>query len=562
MTCYACLFEAKSIQDYILRSGRLRHIVGASELIDSLTGPLLDDVLKTLNIADGPEVRLSRRAGGAVYLFSDSREHRDDFRDLWTLVVQQYAPGLEFIVALGEGTTDFAAYRQAQDALQSARNRQPPALPAGTPITRLSPRTGQPAVAKDAKLGLQDAATARFGLPDFWKRGTLVKRFAPKSEPEDWPRDLAYSENPTDEVAFPFLPDNRYLGLLHADGNGLGEILIRLGNHVKGHPDLFTCLFRDFSEAIRRATLAAAQEATAQTLAPAEEEADAADTGESAKRTVFPARPIVLGGDDITILLRADRALPFAKAFLVAFEQCSRAELTALWVQDKYRSIQGLPEALTAGAGIAFVKSNHPFHLAHELAEDLARFAKDRAKEIARSGNARSDGPPVRIPPTLAFYRVTTASHGDYRDIREHELTFGPPEAAIITTLGAYGIDQQPPELPALADLEKLTALLGREDLARGPARQVLTLIGQDRNEAIRRYRRWRQVMGERQPKDRDDLGDLDDCLTHLCGPVDADLPVSRDGNPQSTPLADVATLLAVGALVSAESTAPQEDAQ
>ena len=67
MTCYACLFEAKSIQDYILRSGRLRHIVGASELIDSLTGKLLDDVLEALKSVEDGEVRLSRRAGGAVY---------------------------------------------------------------------------------------------------------------------------------------------------------------------------------------------------------------------------------------------------------------------------------------------------------------------------------------------------------------------------------------------------------------------------------------------------------------------------------------------------------------
>jgi hypothetical protein len=548
MTCYACLFEAKSIQDYILRSGRLRHIVGASELIDSLTGKLLDDVLDALKSVEDGEVRLSRRAGGAVYLFAHSQAQRDAFRDLWTLVVQQYAPGLEFIVALGEGEKDFAAFEQARDRLQSARNRQPPALPAGTPVTRLSPRTGQPAVKLDKKLGLQDAATNRFGLPEFWKRGGLTKRFAPDSLPDDWPRDLAYSEDRGDEIAFPFLPDNRYLGLLHADGNGLGQLLIKLSDHVKAHPGEFINLFRDFSEAIQRATLAAVQAATAQTLAPVEEDADDSDPGASAKR-LFPARPIVLGGDDITILLRADRALPFARAFLVAFEECSRKELSEL--RGKYKDVEGLPKELTAGAGIAFIKSNHPFYLAHKLAEDLARHAKDRAKAVARKPDGSAAG---RIPPTLAFYRVTTASHGDYRDIRQHELTFG----NIVTTLGAYGIDPQPPGLPALDDLEALTALLGREDLARGPARQILTLIGQDRDEASRRYHRWREVMDERQPAVR---ADLDQWLTRLCGTLDRDLPIAKDGEPQPTPLGDVATLLAVGAEVSAPATAPQEDA-
>ena len=35
MPCFACLFEAKSIQNLVPCSGRLRHIVGASRLIGS-----------------------------------------------------------------------------------------------------------------------------------------------------------------------------------------------------------------------------------------------------------------------------------------------------------------------------------------------------------------------------------------------------------------------------------------------------------------------------------------------------------------------------------------------
>lgn len=59
MTAYACLFEAKSIQDYILRSGRLRHVVGASELLDALTPGLLDAVIDGLAV-DGKAFRFSR----------------------------------------------------------------------------------------------------------------------------------------------------------------------------------------------------------------------------------------------------------------------------------------------------------------------------------------------------------------------------------------------------------------------------------------------------------------------------------------------------------------------
>lgn len=534
MTCFSYLFEAKSIQDYILRSGRLRHIVGASELIDSLTRDLLDDVLSVLDLTAkevSKRVRFSRRAGGAIYLFTDEREDRDAFRDLWTLAVRRYAPGLSFVVATGEENSDHAAYEQAKNRLLAARNRQVAALPAGTPVTRYAARTGLPASCKD-KLGFQDEATARFGRDQFWKREQhgLIQRFAPDSGRDDWPRDLNYLPDES-EPLFPFLDDSRYLGLLHADGNGLGQLLMDLGDEVKERPD-FAKLFKDVSEAIQNATEAAAQSATQTILEPRRKVTDGV-------KSPYPARPIVLGGDDLTMLIRADLALPFAQKFLERFEHTSKAQMDAL--RGKYSDIKSLPSALTAGAGIAFIKSNHPFYMAHELTDELAKFAKDRAKNLR-------NGPKDRIPPTLAFYRVTTASHGDYREVREQELTFGSDDERILTSLGAYGVDHQPKEdLPALNDLQELAQLFARESVARGPARQILTLIGQDLGEARRRYERWREIMHER---DRNTLSEIDSLLQKLCGKLDPTLPVSRNASgeaPKMSPLTDLLTLLAIG---------------
>ena len=204
-----------------MRSGRLRHIVGASELLDSLTPTLLDDVLETLNLVDGHTVRFSRRAGGAVYLFSDDESTRDNFYELWSLVVRQYAPGLDFAIANGEGDDDYQAFKQARDALQAAHYRQVPITPAGTPLSLYTQRTGEPAIAVDPKLGLQDTTTHRFGMDRFWKRnGGLTSRFAENIPIEDWPRNLNYDpEIPIkDQSVFPFWKDNRYLALFHADG--------------------------------------------------------------------------------------------------------------------------------------------------------------------------------------------------------------------------------------------------------------------------------------------------------------------------------------------------------
>lgn len=550
MRSFACLFEAKSIQDYILRSGRLRHIVGASELLDSLTPTLLEDVLHALGMQHGDDVRFSRRAGGAVYLFADNEAPRDAFRDLWSLTVRQYAPGLEFAIASGEGSDDYAAFQAAHDQLQAGRNQPPPLLPAGTPVTRYAPRTGEPAVQTDKKLGLQDQATARFGRPEFWRkdRGGLTSRFAANLPADVWPRNLEYDPEDPGEAAFPFWSDNRYLGLLHADGNGLGQLLQRLAEHVKANPDAFVPLFSDFSTAVAAATVAAARQATTEALLPARGDTrEEEDKGDG----LIPARPIVLGGDDLTILVRADLALPFARSFLTAFEAASRKELAKL--RERHPKVAGIvPGCLTAGGGIAFVKSNHPFHLAHDLAESIARVAKRRAKEGIGNGE--------RIPPTIAFHRVTTACHGGYGDILKEEMTCGPEGEEIVTTLGVYGLDAGAGGLPALADLEALVRLLGQEDMARGPSRRILTLLGQDHDDARRRYARWREVMGERA---KDNLAKLDELLARLCGGLAAhDLPVSATGSPRKTPLGDVTALLAVTQGANPNEAAIAEDSQ
>ncbi len=550
MTTYACLFEAKSIQAYILRSGRLRHVVGASELLDSLTPIVIDDVVAALDIPSINRFRFSRKAGGAVYLFTDDEASRDAFHDIWALAVRQYAPGLELIIATGQGPNEYEAYEAAQKTLQGARNRQPPLLPAGTPVTRYAPRTGEPAVASDRKLGLQDEATVRFGLDRFWRSGGLARRFAPDLPVDAWPRNLEYDPDNPQDAAFPFWPDNRYLGLLHADGNGLGALLLALGKHAKANPKDFVPLFWDFSAAVSEATKGAAQRATEEVLLLAQ--GDTWEEGGARPEVgLIPARPIVLGGDDLTLLIRADLALPFARAFLTAFEKESRDRLRPL--KARYPQVPDLPEALTAGAGIAFVKSSHPFHLAYELAEALARHAKDRAKAGLKSGE--------RVPPSIAFHRVTTACHGDYRSILEGELTSGTGEAAIRTSLGAYGVDAEGP-LPALADLESLAKLLACEDMARGPARQILTLIGQDRDDAGRRYQRWRELMAERKTERDDPLASFDEHLGRLCGNLADRLPVSVAGTPRLTPLGDLAALLAVTQGAAPKSETTKEEGQ
>src|SRR5699024_5482278 len=108
-----------------------------------------------------------------------------------------------------------------------------------------------------------------------------------------------------------------------------------------------------FSTAIDISTKKAAQIAFSKTI-------------QKEKGKAYPIRPIVLGGDDLTIIIQADLALRFTHNFLKEFENQTKKEFSFL---NKDFQIQGFENGITACAGIAYVKKTYPFHYAVDLAE-------------------------------------------------------------------------------------------------------------------------------------------------------------------------------------------------
>jgi hypothetical protein len=529
MTTHAYLFEAKSIQSFILSTNRLKEIVGASELVESLTGSLdeqaatslLDDALEAIG---KPDIYFSRRGGATFYAFSQDKEAIDDLATLWPLLVRQYAPDLEFTQASGKGGDDYFAFENTHKKLLANRNRPVARLPQAGPFIRRNRRTGEPACCFSHSKKLKepepiDIATSR--KLDFSKAHQLAKRFDPQSTSANWPVLLTPEEGQEGKT-FPFIGDNRTIALIHADGNGLGEALRKLQDHAKQHPEDYLELFSGFSRAVGIATQKAAQRATEETLSNHKQDG------------LYPARPIVLGGDDLTIIVRADLALEFTREFLLAFAEESLNELKPLREQEKFTF---LPEQLTACAGIAYAKSSQPFYLLHGLAEGLCKQAKSKAKKIN----------PVGLS-ALSFHRIITAMVDDYQDILERELTIptGQTPTHHRQTLECYTLEKVQ-GLPNLKDLTDLRDLLGGKNMARGPTRQVLGLIGQDYQQAKRRYQRWRAIV------EKDKLQAFDDLLGRLLGnKIRSDLPYGdavaygKTDSLSATPLGDVINLLAI----------------
>lgn len=537
MTWHAALFESKSIQAWLFASGRLRDIVGGSELLENLTGPLLDDALRALGLVENDNIHFSRRAGGSLYAFSENAEDLRDFLALWSLVVQQHAPGLAFDSGLGSGTTPRKAFDDARNGLRADNSRALPQRPSAPPPAQRSPRTGLAAVQHD-KGEPVDAGTRarrRHAAPD---RSHLMERVKPEGTAltwRHWPLDLEAGA----ERGFPFLGDDRTVALVHVDGNGLGQLLMRAQEASTAQPERFIEIFRTLSDGIGEATSRAVQAAVGEVLLPA---------AESTGTTMLPARPIVVGGDDVTVLVRADLALAFARRFQSAFEQTTQQTMAQL----SDLGVQGLPGYLTAGAGVVFMKASQPFYMAAELTESLTRTAKRHAR------TANTTQPP---PASIAFHHVSSALLDGHEATIRRELSHTVGTETWVHTLEAYGLESSN-ALPALDDLLALQELLQNERLARGPSRQLLGLIGLDPAQARQRYRRWRQLLAD-DPSRRALLQRFDALMQDLAPGYDPeDLPwgCASEDNPaiRRSPLGDVMALISVG---NATGPATREDA-
>jgi hypothetical protein len=449
LTAHTFLFEVKGIQKYVFDSGSLRDVVGASDLVAGLvkspaassgadagdSAPdLIDLVINAADPAQDTQRAFSRRASGAFCLHSNDKTALDEIRALWRLAIQLRCPGLEMTEGTAEGrgrTWDQAALasiESAHDSISGIRENHAAAMPpTGGPIAQFVRRTGRPATAvvlhADEEEFL-DAMTAPqrpyADRPKEEKRGGVASRFLSadlrrKQPPYVFPRNIDRRvKEDEDNPLFPFRNgEDTRLAVIHADISGLGQTY-RLASKRALKLDQML----ELSKAIERAVEGAAQAATQQILIRA---ASPWEVNPS-RQTLLPARPIVLGGDDFTILVRADLALPFAAALLTEIEKRTEAELKRFPELD-------VPPFLSACAGVAIVRRGQPFLMALEIADGLCRTAKREAKRN------RPDG---KFPSGIAFHFVGSTMQEHYDDILQNEMTAETAGQKLILTANPY----------------------------------------------------------------------------------------------------------------------------
>jgi hypothetical protein len=465
--------SVQGIQDYIFETNKLNEIIGASEMVEYISTALIKEVFQELGLTFIDDQVITLAAGNIKYVF-DSQEDCQALVRIFPYKVASIAPGLSLSQAVV--SYDKAAEEQGgmgnfisvlENKLKQQRNRQPVAHGLGLMISRRAPLTGRPGV------GFGDDRGS--GEPEIIDANQKAKiAFADKKKLYD--KIIDKSQEGIRKHDFPALMDDiasqddgNWIAVVHADGNNLGKKMLAIAS--KGAKPRH---FRELSILLDKANT----EAFAIALQKVVDE----HLSKSEKNEKLPLRPVVLGGDDLTLIIRGDWAVDFTTAFLHAFEKATR-ELFRNFDFEEFH------QGLTACAGIAFIKPSFPFHYGADLSEQLCSYAKDKSKQLNENHS----------PSSIMFHRVLSSFVDDnYQDLIQRELTVNMQDKNKTVSLanGPYFLHQGQDGYMSIGQLVHMVRSVQNNDAPRSRLRNWLTEFQNNPERAARTMDRIIKLYG------------------------------------------------------------------
>jgi hypothetical protein len=345
------LYDVTGIQSYIFGSNRLKEILGASQLIHrALAGDLDEAKMDCPSWSGGGNATVEAPHMGAALAVATRLSKS----------LHEHAPGLGLSCYHqewdGRPETYGAAYEQARRRLTDRKAaRWPEAHFDGAGVTALCAATGELATEWDEGRWLSPSIRSKLDAVN--KANERLRGLSPL------PGGYAYTTE-TNELGRTH-GERSMVGVIHFDGNGMGKRL----EEAAGKPDAqrqLPKLSADIDRAGREALVDTLAWLSGQLQAPGWKTTGSFKLCEKNDVQLFPVRPIVFGGDDITMIADARIALDLT------------AKLLERW---QIRSRERLGELAHACAGVALVKSHYPMHRAYALAESLCREAKNAIRE-------------------------------------------------------------------------------------------------------------------------------------------------------------------------------------
>ncbi|OGW13129.1 MAG: hypothetical protein A3G93_03495 [Nitrospinae bacterium RIFCSPLOWO2_12_FULL_45_22] len=195
-----------------------------------------------------------------------------------------------------------------------------------------------------------------------------------------WPVNIAY-DNPEDIGDIGEESDN-YIGLIYCDGNRMGQKIQGINNEKE---------FSTFSLEISRITKEEIFRAVAENMKPIPKSG----------KNYYPFEFVLIGGDDVIVLVPGNRAIKVAHQF------CKNFHLS---------TIQKNME-VSISAGVVIAHSKFPLFRLFTFSDDLLKSAK-------KLSNRLYSNTPKENASVLDFALITTSSTNELDYIRDKELSY------------------------------------------------------------------------------------------------------------------------------------------
>jgi len=352
--------ESSGNQAFVYRSNKLREAIGASEILSRIGTTWLDESRQEF-----PNVEVVVGTSAKAILIGDKSDLRALLRRLTTRALVE-GPGLDLVGGIAEVRDEnfFAAVREAFQVL--AQNRAflngPESRFPRLPIVASCQSTGLPA----QHLGKRKTLVSSEVEQKIKHAESGIARQRVSGVKETIFRNLDELEK--------FGADSSWVAVVHADGNGLGQLFLNFDQHLAsiGQSEINTQVepaadaYRKFSQAVEKCTR---------------------EAYESAVRNVSDIEgrnglvPVLIGGDDITAVVTGDIALAFTEKYCSEFSEicANNNELKNLGVAN-----------LSASASIVWTKPHYPYWSSYDHASELLDAAKTEGRRLATGGRAVS----------------------------------------------------------------------------------------------------------------------------------------------------------------------------
>ncbi len=414
MSKYLYGVSVQGIQEFIFKTNKLKEIIGASEIVKSIDEFKFKEKYK---LSEEPELLL--QAAGNIRLIFNNIEDLE-------IVVKNFSKDMmlkAYGITISQAVVLLSDYKEdskvLEKRLKTQRNKVAIPLSYHFNILKQNPRTALSLVDSE-----NDKATNQ-----------KVKKF----------QEFANKEIKNDRESIfdieKLSNDNNKIAIIHADGNGLGNIV----------KDLNKDEIIEFSKELDNATNKAYR---------------------IASDGIQEIRKVILGGDDLTIICNANEALKFTKIFLEEFENSTK---------NIYKD-----KSLTACAGITYCNEKYPFHYAVKLAEDLCKHAKKDSKDFAKEKNL-----PL-APSSLMFHNIQSSNVESFSKFVEDELTINKKEK-IRCDFGAYYLSSHKNK-STIENFENLLNDFRKENSPKGRLREWLSDLNFDKTLAANQLKRINEV--------------------------------------------------------------------